>query len=66
MTLALTGATLIDGTGAVPLTGMTVVVGGRAIATVAPDGIAIVPSDAVRYELAGKTLLPGLIDGHVP
>ncbi len=65
MTLALTGATLIDGTGAARQTGMTVVVEGRTIATVAPDGMVAMPPTAARYELAGKTLMPGLIDGHV-
>lgn len=65
MPLALTGATLIDGTGAAPQAGMTVVVEGRTIAAVAPDHQATVPPDCARYDLTGKTLLPGLIDGHV-
>lgn len=65
MTIALTGARLIDGTAASPRDGMTVVVEGRSIAAVAPDGEATVPPGAIRYDLAGKTLMPGLIDGHV-
>jgi imidazolonepropionase-like amidohydrolase len=64
-TYALTGATLIDGTGAAPQRGMTVVVEGRAIAAVGPDGATAVPDGATRYDLAGRTLMPGLIDGHV-
>ena len=46
MTIALTGARLIDGTDAPPRDGMTVVVEGRAIAAVAPDGEAVVPDRA--------------------
>jgi imidazolonepropionase-like amidohydrolase len=65
MTIALTGARLIDGTDAPPRDGMTVIVEGRAIAAVAPDGEASVPEGARRYDLAGRTLMPGLIDGHV-
>lgn len=65
MPLALTGARLIDGTGAAPQDGITVVVEGRDIVAVRPDGAAEVPPDTVRYDLAGKILLPGLIDGHV-
>ena len=65
MAIALTGARLIDGTGAAPRDGMTVVVAGRSIAGVWPDERADIPPDATRYDLAGKTLLPGLIDGHV-
>ena len=62
---ALAGATLIDGSGAAPRRAMTVVIDGRQIATVAPDGAVDLPADLPVYDLAGKTLMPGLIDGHV-
>jgi imidazolonepropionase-like amidohydrolase len=65
MMIALTGARLLDGTAAPPRDGMTVVVEGRSIAAVAPDGEAAVPEGAIRHDLAGRTLMPGLIDGHV-
>jgi imidazolonepropionase-like amidohydrolase len=65
MTIALMGARLIDGTDAPPREEMTVLVEGRAIAAVAPDGEAVVPEGASRYDLAGRTLMPGMIDGHV-
>jgi imidazolonepropionase-like amidohydrolase len=60
--LVLIGGTLIDGTGAEPLSGRAVVVeGGRITAVVdasqAPRG--------ERVDLAGHTLLPGLINCHV-
>src|SRR5947208_8129091 len=62
---ALAGATLIDGTGAPPLPNATVVVEGRSIAAVGPSPVVEIPADAVVYDLAGKTLMSGLIDGHV-
>lgn len=65
MTIALTGARLLDGTAAPPRSNMTVLIDGRSIAAVAPDAEVTVPPDALRYDLAGKTLMPGLIDGHV-
>jgi imidazolonepropionase-like amidohydrolase len=60
--LVLIGGTLIDGTGAEPLSGRAVVVeGGRITAVVeasqAPRG--------ERVDLTGHTLLPGLINCHV-
>lgn len=61
----LTGATLIDGTGTAPQPGMSVLVNGRTIAAVGPDGTVVEPPDAIRHDLAGRTLMPGLIDGHV-
>ena len=63
--IALTGATLIDGTGAPPLPDATVMVEGRTIAAVGPAGAVETARDAAVYDLRGKTLMPGLIDGHV-
>lgn len=63
--IALTGATLIDGTGAAPVAGATVVVEGRTIARVGPVPEVPIPDGATVYDLAGQTLMPGLIDGHV-
>ena len=62
---ALAGATMIDGSGAPPRPAMTVLVDGRQIARVGPAGAVELPSDLPVYDLAGKTLMPGLIDGHV-
>jgi imidazolonepropionase-like amidohydrolase len=61
----LTGATIIDGTGAAPQAGMSALVEGRLIAAVGPDGTIEAPAEVERHDLAGRTLMPGLIDGHV-
>jgi len=62
--LALTGATLIDGTGAAPQKGMTVVIEGERIKTVGPDGQVKIPEGAQQVSLSGKTLLPGYVMLH--
>lgn len=61
----LTGAALIDGTGAPPLPNATIIVDGWRIAAVGPAGTVPLPDGLATYELAGRTLMPGLIDGHV-
>jgi imidazolonepropionase-like amidohydrolase len=58
----LAGATLIDGTGAPPVTGCSVVVEQGRIAAVVADAAA--PS-GTTVRLDGLTLLPGLINCHV-
>jgi imidazolonepropionase-like amidohydrolase len=60
--LAFTNANLVDGTGAAPVPGMTVLIDGKKIAKVGKD--LAVPADARVIDLAGKTLLPGLMDAH--
>jgi len=62
--LALTGATLIDGTGAAPQRGMTVLIKGQRIQALGPDGQVALPEGAVKVDLAGKTLLPGYVMLH--
>ena len=62
--LALTDATLIDGTGTAPQRGMTVIIKDQRILAVGPDGQVDVPADAVKVPLAGKTLLPGYVMLH--
>ena len=62
---AIVGATLIDGTGGLPLENATVVVGdtgrieavGHSSAVAVPEGTGIIPA-------GGMTLMPGLIDCH--
>src|SRR4051812_38660735 len=58
-------ATIIDGTGSAPLTGMTLVVTDRRIASIAPDGTKAIPRGAHIEDLHGQYLIPGLIDSHV-
>ncbi len=62
---ALQGATLIDGTGKLPLPDATVVVEGRTVSRVGPTSRIELPGDIPVYDVRGKTLMPGLIDGHV-
>jgi hypothetical protein len=63
-TLALVGATLIDGTGAPALNDSFVVIQAGKIVSVGPRGKAKLPKDAQIVDLAGKTILPGLWDMH--
>jgi hypothetical protein len=61
--LVFTNATLIDGTGARPQPGTTIVVAGNRIAAVGRHGIA--PPAGIRVvDLRGKYVLPGLWDMH--
>jgi imidazolonepropionase-like amidohydrolase len=62
--LALTHATLIDGTGAPPRPGTTVLIRNGVIAAVQPDGGTLPPGAAVE-DLTGRFVIPGLIDAHV-
>src|SRR5262249_44188161 len=60
---ALTGATLIDGTGAPPVPGATVVVRDGKIDCAGKD--CKVPKGAAATDLTGSWIAPGLIDAHV-
>ncbi len=57
-------AAVWDGVSDQPQPGWIVVVRGERIEAVGPSERVIIPSDAERIELAGTTLLPGLIEGH--
>jgi imidazolonepropionase-like amidohydrolase len=59
----LTNARLFDGTGA-PARPATIVVQGKTITAVLKPGERNWPEDAVVYDVAGKTVMPGLIDLH--
>lgn len=63
--LVLHNATLIDGTGADPRPGISVVVEGRSIVKIVPARDLPLPRDAQIIDLQGKYLLPGLTDAHV-
>jgi imidazolonepropionase-like amidohydrolase len=62
--LAITGATLIDGTGRAPIADSTVVIDGVRIVAAGDRAIAV-PAGATRLDAAGRWLIPGLIDSHV-
>jgi imidazolonepropionase-like amidohydrolase len=63
-TLHLTSARLIDGTGAAPTERATVIVEDGRIDAIDTAGGAI-PAGATEIDLAGRTLMPGLVDAHV-
>ena len=63
--LVITGATLIDGTGAPPRTGTTIIARDGRIAAVEADGRIDRPKGANVIDAAGKYVIPGLADMHV-
>jgi imidazolonepropionase-like amidohydrolase len=62
--VALVNATIIDGTGRAPQTGQTVVIRDGRIAEVGPSASVTVPAGARRMDLAGHTLIPGIVGMH--
>ncbi len=62
--VALTGARLFDGTGTAPLERSTLVIRDGRIEAVGAANAVTIPADAVRVDLSGKTVLPGLINAH--
>ncbi|MDH5604579.1 MAG: amidohydrolase family protein, partial [Cyclobacteriaceae bacterium] len=63
-TKVITGATLIDGNGGVPLDDAVIVIQDNAIQAVGALGSVEIPSGAEVTEAKGLYLLPGLIDAH--
>ena len=64
MTRVLTGATLIDGTGATPVSDAAVVIDGERIIAAGPRTGLTWPPDADVVDVSGRTVIPGLIDAH--
>ena len=56
---------LVDGTGAEPRAGVTILVNGTRIEAIGPDGGVPFPQDSQIYDGGGRTALPGLIDAHL-
>jgi len=61
-TKAFTGARVIDGTARAPVDNATILVRGGRIVAVGPA--VTIPADAERVPLAGKTVIPGLVNAH--
>ncbi|BAH38013.1 MAG TPA: hypothetical protein DGD08_06195 [Gemmatimonas aurantiaca] len=61
---AFTGATLIDGTGRTPVTNATLLVRDGRIVAAGPAARVTIPANAERVPLAGKVIIPGLINAH--
>ena len=64
-TLAITGATIIDGTGKAPLANGVVVITDGRIAAVGALGEVAIPDGAKRIDARGKYVIPGLMDANV-
>ena len=62
--VAIVGGTLIDGTGRAPLEDSAVVMLNGRIQAVGKRGELAIPQDAEVIDAKGKSILPGLIDGH--
>jgi cytosine/adenosine deaminase-related metal-dependent hydrolase len=62
--IAITGATLISGTGDEPVPDAVIVIDGDRIAAAGPRSKVKIPRNAVRIDATGKTVLPGLWDMH--
>ena len=58
------GGTLIDGTGRAAIADAVIVIRDGKFAAVGKRGEVTIPQDAESIDAKGKTLLPGLIDGH--
>ena len=63
-TLAITGATLVDGTGAAPVEDAAVVIHKGRIVAAGPRAKVKIPHGAQIVDAQGKTILPGLWDMH--
>ena len=63
--VVLKNAVIIDGTGAEPVTGGSVVIEGDRIKEILPGAPGSLPIEAEVKDCGGKFLLPGLIDAHV-
>jgi len=63
-TIAIVGATLIDGLGGSPVKDAVVIVRGEKIVAVGARAAVTIPKDAALIEASRLTLLPGLIDAH--
>jgi len=67
-TIAIRGATLIDGTGAPPRPDALLVIREGRIVSVGPataEALAALPAGATVRDAAGKWIVPGLIDAHI-
>lgn len=63
-TIALTHATVIDGTGAPARLDQTILIEGERISAIGPSGSVRVPATARVVDLTGQTVIPGLIGMH--
>ena len=62
--VALTNATVIDGTGSAPKTNQTIVIRDGKIAAVGATSSVAVPQGARTIDLSGQTVIPGIVGMH--
>ncbi len=62
--IAFTGARVIDGTGAAPIEQATIVVTNGRVTAIGPSATVTPPAGATVINVAGKTIIPGLINSH--
>jgi imidazolonepropionase-like amidohydrolase len=62
--IAITGATLIDGTGAPAIADAVVVIDGNRIVSAGPRAKVKIPANATRIDATGRFIVPGLWDMH--
>lgn len=62
--VALEHARVVDGLGHPPVDRQTLVIAGGLIRAMGADGSVAVPADALRLDLSGKSVLPGLVMVH--
>jgi imidazolonepropionase-like amidohydrolase len=63
--LAITNATVIDGTGHDPYSNGTILIDGERISAIGESRNVQIPRDAMVIDAQGASVLPGLIDTHV-
>jgi imidazolonepropionase-like amidohydrolase len=64
MPLVIQGGTLIDATGRPPLEDAVIVIESDRFKAVGKRGAVVIPKGSRIIDVKGKTILPGLIDGH--
>ena len=62
--LAFVGARIIDGTGAPPIADAVMVVQDGKIAAIGTAASVTIPPAATRVDVAGRTIMPGMINAH--
>lgn len=64
-TIALIGATLVDGAGSPPIADAAIIIRDGHIVDVGPRRSVTVPRSALTVDVSGRWITPGLIDAHV-
>ena len=62
--LAFTGATIIDGTSAAPISNGVLVISDGRVRSIGPAGAVGIPDGAQLIDVSGKTIIPGLVNAH--